>query len=341
MSGLSVNRACVIGAGVLSTISVVVIIAAYLFTRNPAVIWLGILLTLLVFLCIALFVAFLHRKLIQFSDSLCQTIDDMMDGIAATTKIHEEENLFYKIDQRLDRLYNVMRESQEIVTKERADLQELISDISHQVKTPIANLQMVNATLLEQPMPEEKRQEFLRASSDQLEKLEFLMTAMVKTSRLEIGVISLAKNMQPIYDTLAAALGGILLNAEKKNIRVSVDCPEDIAASHDRKWTSEALFNILDNAVKYTSAGGTINVSVEAWEMYAKIDIADSGKGIAENRHGLIFKRFYREEEVHDIEGIGLGLYLAREIITLQGGYIKVASAVGCGSTFSVFLPYA
>lgn len=341
MSGLSVNRACVIGAGVLSTISVVVIIAAYLFTRNPAVIWLGILLTLLVFLCIALFVAFLHRKLIQFSDSLCQTIDDMMDGIAAPTKIHEEENLFYKIDQRLDRLYNVMRESQEIVTKERADLQELISDISHQVKTPIANLQMVNATLLEQPMPEEKRQEFLRASSDQLEKLEFLMTAMVKTSRLETGVISLAKNMQPIYDTLAAALGGILLNAEKKNIRVSVDCPEDIAASHDRKWTSESLFNILDNAVKYTSAGGTINVSVEAWEMYAKIDIADSGKGIAENRHGLIFKRFYREEEVHDIEGIGLGLYLAREIITLQGGYIKVASAVGCGSTFSVFLPYA
>ena len=166
------------------------------------------------------------------------------------------------------------------------------------------------------------------------------MTAMVKTSRLETGVISLAKNTQPVYDTLAAALGGILLNAEKKNICVSVDCPEDIAASHDRKWTSEALFNILDNAVKYTSAGGRIKVSVEAWEMYVKIDITDSGKGIAENRQGMIFKRFYREEEVHDIEGIGLGLYLAREIITMQGGYIKVSSMVGCGSTFSIFLPY-
>lgn len=340
MNGLSVNRACVLGAGVLSTISVVAITAVYLFTKNPAVIWLGLLLTLLVFLCAAFFVAFLHHKLVQFSDSLCKTIDDMLNGTAAPAKINEEENLFHKINQRLERLYDVMRESQDIVAKERADLQELISDISHQVKTPLASLQMVNATLLEQPMPKEKRQDFLRASIGQIEKLEFLMTAMVKTSRLETGVISLAKNTQPVYDTLAAALGGILLNAEKKNICVSVDCPEDIAASHDRKWTSEALFNILDNAVKYTSEGGTIKVSVEAWEMYVKIDITDSGKGIAENRQGMIFKRFYREEEVHDIEGIGLGLYLAREIITMQGGYIKVSSAVGCGSTFSIFLPY-
>ena len=108
---------------------------------------------------------------------------------------------------------------------------------------------------------------------------------------------------------------------------------------HDRKWTSEALFNILDNAVKYTPSGGSISVSVESWEMYLKIDISDTGKGIAENRQGTIFLRFYREEEVHDIEGIGIGLYLAREIITMQGGYIKVVSEIRKGSTFSVFLP--
>ena len=203
-------------------------------------------------------------------------------------------------------------------------MQELISDISHQVKTPISNLKMVNATLLEQPMPEEKQREFLQASSSQLEKLDFLMQAMIKTSRLETGVISLDRKIQPLYDTLAAALGGILLNAERKHIHVSVDCPEDIILPHDRKWTSEALFNILDNAVKYTPADGDIQVSVQSWEFYVKIDITDSGKGIAESRQGMIFKRFYREEEVHDIEGIGIGLYLAREIITMQGGYIKV-----------------
>ena len=336
---VSINRACAVGAAFLGLLSAAAITAAFLFTRNPAIVWLDLLFILLVFICVVLFVAFLRRKLVLFSDRLCETIDSMLDGTSAPPQVYEEENLFYKINHRLVRLYEVMRENRESVAKERADLQELISDISHQVKTPIANLQMVNATLLEQPVTEEKRQEFLLASSGQLEKLDFLMQAMIKTSRLETGVISLDRKMLPIYDTLAAALGGILLNVEKKNIHVNVECPPDILLAHDKKWTSEALFNILDNAVKYTPEGGAIRVSVQSWELYVKIDIADSGKGIVESKQGMIFKRFYREEEVHDVEGIGIGLYLAREIITMQGGYIKVTSAVGRGSTFSVFLP--
>ena len=336
---LSINRACAVGAAFLGFLSTVTVTAAFLFTRNPAIVWLGLLFILLVFICVVLFVAFLRRKLVLFSDRLCETMDNMLDGASAPPQVYEEENLFYKINHRLIRLYEVMRENRESAAKERADLQELISDISHQVKTPIANLQMVNATLLEQSVTEEKRREFLQASSGQLEKLDFLMQAMIKTSRLETGVISLERKMQPIYDTLAAALGGILLNAERKNIHVSVDCPTDIVLAHDRKWTSEALFNILDNAVKYTPADGDIQVSVQSWEFYVKIDITDSGKGVAEGRQGMIFKRFYREKEVHDVEGIGIGLYLAREIVTMQGGYIKVTSTVGHGSTFSVFLP--
>ncbi len=340
MKGLSVNRACAIGTAFLCGISLAALAAVYLLTGNLILVWLGLLFTVLVFACVAVFVAFLRRKLVLFSDSLCRTMDDMLDGAAPPPQIHEEENLFYKINHRLLRLYEVMRENRERVAKDRADLQELISDISHQVKTPIANLQMVNATLLEQSVPEEKQREFLQASSGQLDKLDFLMQAMIKTSRLETGVISLDRKIQPLYDTLAAALGGILLNAEKKNIHVSVDCPPDLALAHDRKWTGEALFNILDNAVKYTPEGGTIRVTVQSWELYVKIDIADSGKGIAENRQGMIFKRFYREEEVHDVDGIGIGLYLVREIVTMQGGYIKVSSAVGYGSVFSIFLPY-
>ena len=340
MKGLSVNRACAIGTAFLCGISLAALAAVYLLTGNLILVWLGLLFTILVFACVAVFVAFLRRKLVLFSDSLCRTMDDMLDGAAPPPQIHEEENLFYKINHRLLRLYEVMREKRERVAKDRADLQELISDISHQVKTPIANLQMVNATLLEQSVPEEKQREFLQASSGQLDKLDFLMQAMIKTSRLETGVISLDRKIQPLYDTLAAALGGILLNAEKKNIHVSVDCPPDLALAHDRKWTGEALFNLLDNAVKYTPEGGTIRVTVQSWELYVKIDIADSGKGIAENRQGMIFKRFYREEEVHDVDGIGIGLYLVREIVTMQGGYIKVSSAVGYGSVFSIFLPY-
>ena len=336
---LSINRVCTLGAAFLGIISIVAIIAAFLITKKLTVVWLELMFVTLVIACVASFVAFLRRKLVLFSDNLCRTIDDMLDGAAPPPQIYEEESLFYKINHQLARLYEVLRENRESIAKERADLQELISDISHQVKTPISNLKMVNATLLEQPMPEEKQREFLQASSGQLEKLDFLMQAMIKTSRLETGVISLERKVQPIYDTLAAALGGILLNAERKNIHVSVDCPTDIVLAHDRKWTSEALFNILDNAVKYTPADGDIQVSVQSWEFYVKIDITDSGKGVAEGRQGMIFKRFYREKEVHDVEGIGIGLYLAREIVTMQGGYIKVTSTVGHGSTFSVFLP--
>lgn len=335
---LSINRACAVVAAFLGLFSAATVTAAFLFTRNPAIVWLGLLFILLVFICAALFVAFLRWKLVLFSDRLCETIDNMLDGASVPPQVYEEENLFYKINHRLVRLYEVMRENRESVAKDRADLQELISDISHQVKTPIANLQMVNAILLEQPVTEEKRQEFLQASSGQLEKLDFLMQAMIKTSRLETGVIALDRKVQSIYNTVAVALGGILLNAEKKNIHVNVECPPDILLAHDKKWTSEALFNILDNAVKYTPEGGTIQVSVQSWELHVKIDITDSGKGIAESRQGMIFKRFYREKEVHDIDGIGIGLYLAREIITMQGGYIKVTSTVGSGSTFSVFL---
>ena len=134
-------------------------------------------------------------------------------------------------------------------------------------------------------------------------------------------------------------MSGIVYGAEQKDIFVTVNCPEDLHLFHDSKWTAEALFNLLDNAVKYTPAGGKITVSVEQWEMYVKLNISDTGKGISERNQASIFRRFYREEEVHDKPGVGIGLYLAREIITRQGGYIKVTSEVGKGSTFSVFLP--
>ena len=314
--------------------------AVYLLTKNITAVRCVFLFSLFVLLCVVFFVALIRRKLVRFSDAFCGQMDDMLSGDMQPKQTVEEESLFYKINYQLGRLYEVMQENKNSIAKERADLQELISDISHQVKTPIANLKMVNATLLEQEVPPDKQREFLLASSTQLDKLDFLMQAMIKTSRLETGVISLEKKQQPIYDTLAMALGGIFLNAEKKHIQVEVNCPETLVVSHDRKWTAEALFNILDNAVKYTPEYGSIRVCVESWEMHLKVSITDTGKGIPENQQGAIFRRFYREENVHDIEGIGIGLYLAREIISLQNGYIQVTSQVGTGSTFSVFLPH-
>lgn len=335
---LSINRACLfLGMVLLLAVSATTIIL-YNLTHSISAVLCCLFFCAFVLSCVACFVALVRRKLTLFSNLFCRTLDDMLSGNIEPLQMAEKESLFYKINYRLGRLYEVMNENRRNVARERADLQELISDISHQVKTPIANIKMINSTLMNQEVPLHKQKEFLSASASQLDKLDFLMQAMIKTSRLETGVISLEKKIQPIYDTLASALGGILLNAEKKQIDVWVDCPEHLSVPHDRKWTSEALFNILDNAVKYTPQNGKITVTVECWELYLKISISDSGKGIPEKHQGVIFKRFYREDDVHDIEGIGIGLYLAREIITMQGGYIKVTSTPGIGSCFMIFL---
>ena len=299
----------------------------------------GSLLTACALFWMFLLTLFFAKRLSRFTNDLCQTMDSMISGGQEPARAEDRETIFARISYRLSRLYNILQENRRRVDEERRELQTLVSDISHQVKTPVANLKMVTDTLLAKPVTEQERREFLQGIRSQTDKLEFLVQSMGKASRLETGAVTLEKKDVPLLDTLAQAMSGIVYGAEQKGISVEVQCPDDLRVSHDSKWTAEALFNLLDNAVKYTPAGGRICVSVEQWEMYVKLDVADTGKGIPENRQAAIFRRFYREEEVHDQPGVGIGLYLAREIISRQGGYIKVASEVGRGSTFSVFLP--
>ena len=279
------------------------------------------------------------KRLSLFTSELCKILDNMMDGDEEPKPTDNSETLFARINHRLTRLYQIMQENRRKVEEERQELQTLVSDISHQVKTPVSNLKMVTDTLLTRPVTETERIDFIKGVRSQTDKLDFLFQALVKTSRLETGVIRLEKKPGRIYDTVAQAMSGIVYAAEKKQIGVSVDCPENLTVAHDSKWTAEALFNLLDNAVKYTPAGGKITVTVEEWEMYVEIKVTDTGKGISESNQAAIFRRFYREEEVHEQPGVGIGLYLAREIIAQQGGYIKVVSELGSGSAFSIMLP--
>lgn len=307
--------------------------------NNKEIILVGGILTICGLLWHTLLILAFRTRLLAFSSSLC-TILDRMICQEEPQVILEEETLFARIFHRLYRFYQISQENKCKVDEERKELQMLVSDISHQVKTPVSNLKMVIDTLLLKPVSEHERTDFLCGIRNQTEKLEFLFHALVKTSRLETGAIQLEKKNNLLFNTLAQAMSGIVYGAEQKEISVTVDCPENLYLQHDSKWTAEALFNLLDNAVKYTPVGGKINVSVEQWEMYVKIDVSDTGKGILESNHAAIFRRFYREEEVHDVPGVGIGLYLSREIITQQGGYIKVTSEVGKGSVFSVFLPW-
>lgn len=318
---------------------VIITLILFVITLEIAVLATGGALILCALLWLFILTQTFAKRLSLFTSDLCQTLDNMIDGDKEPKRTDDSETLFARISYRLTRLYQIMQENRRKVDEERQELQTLVSDISHQVKTPVSNLKMVTDTLLTRSVSEAERIDFIRGIRVQTDKLDFLFQALVKTSRLETGIIRLEKKAGRIYDTVAQAMSGIVYAAEKKKIGVSVDCPENLMVAHDSKWTSEALFNLLDNAVKYTPIGGKIDVTVEQWEMYLEIKVTDTGKGISESNQAAIFRRFYREEEVHEQPGVGIGLYLAREIITQQGGYIKVVSELGEGSSFSIMLP--
>ncbi len=314
---ISVKRVFLLSCGGMAVSMLAICAVLFAMTGEGWVLIGGGLLMLCALAWMFLLTVVFGKRLSLFTGELCRTMDRMISGSGEPVRAEDAETLFARISYsyRLWRLYGIMQENRRKVDGERQELQMLVSDISHQVKTPVSNLKMVT------------------------EKLEFLFQALVKTSRLETGLVRLEKKNAPLIDTLAMACSGIVYAAEKKNISVTVNCPDGLRLSHDSKWTAEALFNLLDNAVKYTPAGGAICVSVEQWEMSVRLDVSDTGKGIPEGRQAAVFRRFYREEEVHDEQGVGIGLYLAREIVTKQGGYMKVVSEAGRGSTFSVFLP--
>ena len=253
-------------AGTLLTAALLLLIF-FLMTKDVRVVICGIILTVAFYIWGVVFLHYFQKKLSLFTDGLCQTLDHMMDSTDRPKVDYEAETLLSRISHRLERLYNVMQKTRHTAEEEKEELQSLVSDISHQTKTPIANLKLINDTMLTRPLTEEKRKEFLQATGTQLDKLDFLIQGMVKTSRLETGVITLEKQDAVIGDTLVNAINGVLAPMEQKEISLSVDCPSDLIISHDSRWTCEALFNILDNAVKYTSAGGSIQVRVRDWEM--------------------------------------------------------------------------
>lgn len=311
----------------------------YTLTGSIQVLICGTVLTACTLLWLFLLTFFFGRRLSSFTDSLCQTLDHMTDGNDIPLNASDSETLFSRINHRLVQLYRIMQENNRKAEAGQKELQSLVSDISHQVKTPVSNLIMLTDTLLTKPVSDLERSDFLKGIRSQTDKLNFLLKALIKTSQLETGTVQLEKKNTLLYDTVALAMSQVVYAAENKNIDVSVNCPENLFLCHDSKWTAEALFNLLDNAVKYTPAGGIITVSASLSEMYTEIKVTDTGKGIAESRQASIFRRFYREEEVHSQPGVGIGLYLAREIVTRQGGYIKVISEIGKGSAFSILLP--
>lgn len=280
-------------------------------------------------ICLILF----RRKQKKMIDSLQEMIAAAASGNLKLTNYEESQRSSLEND-----LYNYLSSTlvtAESLTEQKQVIQTLISDISHQCVTPIANI-LLYAQLLEEKDHQETRE--IKLISQQSEKLDFLIKALVKMSRLEIGTIVPVVKKQSVAPLLALVKKQFQTNLLEKAITLTIKESNE-SAIYDRKWTSEALSNILDNAIKYSPAGSNIQMTVESTPMFTKISVQDEGNGISEKDQNRIFQRFYRSEDVADLPGIGVGLYLARQIIEAQSGYIKLTSEMEQGSSFSLYLP--
>lgn len=250
-----------------------------------------------------------------------------------------EDNHLSKIVNQASEIVEMAESDHMRAQREKERVKELVSDISHQLKTPLANLQMYHALLTEQEaISAADREAFLSQIGEQVNRIQWLTEGLVKVSRLESGLIDIRGARASVKDTLVASLQAAYADALDKQIELELEPFEDLHVRHDRRWTAEALGNVLDNAVKYSPSGSTVRLCVRQEGLYVRVDVTDQGRGIGSNEQHKVFQRFYRGENTADQSGVGIGLYLSRMIFEMQSGYMRIASEVNKGTTVSVFL---
>lgn len=284
-----------------------------------------------------LFLAYQH-KVVDFFDAVDIQMEQMLSkgGEVRFPEVQDVESVFSRFVSKLTRLYDALRIARENAENEKRVMQGMVADLSHQIKTPVANMKMDLELLSARQMEPKKQREFLERTMHQADKMDFLIQSIIKMSRLESGAIRILPQNADFAQTLANALLSVSAAAEQKNIDISVECPQPFALMHDPKWTEEAIFNLLDNAVKYTPTNGRIEVCLKAREAGAYLSVKDTGPGIPEELQGAVFSKFFRAPEVHNLPGAGVGLYLTRQIMEAQGAYVTVKSEEGKGSMFVV-----
>ncbi|MDH8678056.1 HAMP domain-containing sensor histidine kinase [Fusibacter bizertensis] len=287
-------------------------------------------------------VIYQHYKTRKIMKKLTQMLDSAIEG-----KFSEQlynESLISSFESRFYRYLSANEASAQNLAKEKEQIKQLLADISHQTKTPLANI-LLYAQLLEEHDLKAESLNAVSALRGQAGKLSFLIDTLVKLSRLETGVFKLHPTLSPVSTMIEDVIFQFEQKALHKEIKLGlvdvkgIHALKDVYAYFDYKWTAEALGNLLDNAIKYTPIGGEISISVIEYDLFCRIDIKDNGIGISEDEQAKIFARFYRSPSVYHQEGIGIGLYLTRHIISEQNGYIKVSSTLDKGTVFSIFLP--
>ncbi|MCT4544933.1 MAG: HAMP domain-containing histidine kinase [Vallitalea sp.] len=309
-----------------------------IYSKSIVVLVCNIIMVICIFLFLLFYfsknIVYIMKKLELFSDG----IDKIMDRNYSTRLSTNNEGIVNRIGNQFNLMARRLELSIEEIKKGREQIKSIVTDISHQFKTPLSSIKLFNSLMLEDDVDRENQLQFLLRSKEEISKLEWLIKSLIGISRLEAGMISIKKEKSDLKQTILQAINSIYLSASEKNI--SIDIKELISKdiNHDSKWTKEAIFNILENAVKYTKNGGKITIRMEQLETSVRLIIQDTGIGIPNNEQVNIFNRFYRgkSKEVQKKEGSGVGLYLTKRILEEQQFNITLYSIENTGTTFSI-----
>ncbi len=276
----------------------------------------------------------------MFTNKVIERLDRMLDDALNGTfsESSYDETKLSRLESKWKEFLGTSVLSNQNLEMERHRLEQFISDISHQTKTPMTNIKMYTELLCEEvnnlqenatEASVNKIKKYAEEIGRQNVRLEFLIDSLTKLSRLESGTLEVVATPSPVNELVKSAVSALKPKADRKNISfLMADAEKEpsITASFDMKWTLEALINVLDNAVKYSPEGGRVEVQLSETDLYAAIHVIDEGQGITEEDATRIFGRFFRGSEVQQDDGVGIGLYLTREILSKEDGYIKVVS---------------
>ena len=295
--------------------------------------WIQVILAAL--LCLAIIYTIYQKRKVY------RDIDRLLDSVLSRQMIISsdvEEGEYSALVSKIQQIQEVLGNHAKSAEVEKEQVKSLVSNMSHQLKTPLANLSLYGEILGKSEIEPEQRLEFEVKMQRQIDKLNWIVESLSKMVKLEQDIDNFDIEEAPIRQTIFEAVDMVYAKSEKKGLELNVESFEDQMLCHNRKWTVEVFVNLLENAIKYTEQGGSISICVHPYELYTEIQIADNGRGIRQEELTDIFKRFYRSPEVENLEGSGIGLYLSNLILEKEKGYMTAASEYGKGSCFSVFL---
>ena len=329
------RKLVLITGAVISVLSVLMVF----FARSSPVTMLWGFSGVLILFALLLLLDFLHNR---YNDDLLEQITLLIEALVEQQErqifSEAEDTLTARLQHQLLKLRNILTAQNQMLAQEKEQIKTLISDISHQIKTPIAAANTFAELLSDGELSAEERTEYITTLQMSLGKLTFLTNSLIKMSRLESDIISLKPEKNSLNEIVLQAVKTVYAKAKEKGILITFECDQTFEAVLDFNWTAEAISNVIDNAVKYTPQGGFVCLQITEYPSFLRLDISDSGVGIPEEEQAKIFGRFYRGKQSVGTDGVGIGLYLTREIINKQNGYMKVSSDEN-GSTFSMFLP--